>query len=74
MFETKCCTQNDPADHRRILGFACESRFDIVFTNQNHVFHVKATFSIVCGIDAFLCIPTNIYIYIHIYICIYVYM
>ena len=64
MFEAKCDRQNDQTDHRIISWFSWKSHFDMVFTSQIRVFHVKPTFSIVCIINVLLCIQ-HMYIYYH---------
>ena len=76
MFETKCYRQNDRTDRGIISWCSWTSHFDMVFTSQIHVFHVRPTFSLLCIIDIFLFVQhiCIFVLYIYIYICIYIHM
>ena len=72
MPEANCDRQNDQTDQRMTSWFSWNTDFDILFTSQILVFHVKPTFSIACIINLFLCIQ-HVYVCVFIYIYIYIY-
>ena len=70
MFERKCYRRNDRTDRGIIPWFSWKGHFDMVFTSQIRVFHVRPAFSILCIIDVFLFVQ-HICIYVF---CIYIYI